>query len=68
MMVTSIFSFSHNVLKRHLSQTCQKVLLCGNGLILRIVLYRVKKKLKKLMQIVDVVVLYLVWDFFYFQS
>ena len=25
-------SFSHNVFKRFLFQTCQKVLLCGNGL------------------------------------
>ena len=32
MLVTSIFSFSHNVLKRLLSQTRQKVSLCGNGL------------------------------------
>ena len=30
-LVTSIFSFSHNVLKRLLSQTRQKVSLCGNG-------------------------------------
>ena len=29
---TSNFSFSHNVFKRLLSQTCQKVSLCGNGL------------------------------------
>ena len=29
---TSIFSFSHYVLKRLLSQTRQKVSLCGNGL------------------------------------
>ena len=32
MLVTSIFSFSHNVLKRLLPQACQKLLLCGNGL------------------------------------
>ena len=32
MLVTSIFSFSHHVLKRLLSQTRQKVSLCGNGL------------------------------------
>ena len=32
MLVTSIFSFSHNVLKRLLSQTHQKVSLCWNGL------------------------------------
>ena len=31
---TSNFSFSHNVFKRLLSQTRQKVSLCGNGLIL----------------------------------
>ena len=30
---TSNFSFSHNVFKRLLSQTCQKVSLCGNGVI-----------------------------------
>ena len=30
---TSNFSFSHNVFKRLLSQTRQKVSLCGNGLI-----------------------------------
>ena len=30
---TSNFSFSHNVFKRLLSQRCQKVSLCGNGLI-----------------------------------
>ena len=30
---TSNFSFSHNVFKRLLSQTHQKVSLCGNGLI-----------------------------------
>ena len=29
---TSNFSFSHNVFRRLLSQTCQKVSLCGNGL------------------------------------
>ena len=29
---TSNFSFSHNVFKWLLSQTCQKVSLCGNGL------------------------------------
>ena len=29
---TSNFSFSHNVSKRLLSKTCQKVSLCGNGL------------------------------------
>ena len=29
---TSNFSFSHNVFKRLLSRTRQKVLLCGNGL------------------------------------
>ena len=29
---TSNFSFSHYVFKRLLSQTCQKVSLCGNGL------------------------------------
>ena len=29
---TSNFSFSHNVFKRRLSQTRQKVSLCGNGL------------------------------------
>ena len=29
---TSNFSFSHNVFKRLLSQTCHKVSLCGNGL------------------------------------
>ena len=33
MLVSSIFSFPHNVLKKLLSQTCQKVSLCGNGLI-----------------------------------
>ena len=32
MLVSSIFSFSHNVLKRLISQTRQKVSLCGNGL------------------------------------
>ena len=31
-LVTSIFSFFHNILKRLLSQTRQKVSLCGNGL------------------------------------
>ena len=31
---TSNFSFSHNVFKRVLSLTCQKVSLCGNGLTL----------------------------------
>ena len=36
MLVTSIFSFSHNVLKRLLSQTRQKVSLCGNGLTIRL--------------------------------
>ena len=29
---TSNFSFTHNVFKRLLSQTCQKVSLCGKGL------------------------------------
>ena len=29
---TSNFSFSHSVFKRLVSQGCQKVLLCGNGL------------------------------------
>ena len=29
---TSNFSFSHNVFKRLLSQRCQNVSLCGNGL------------------------------------
>ena len=29
---TGNFSFSHNVFKRLLSQTCEKVSLCGNGL------------------------------------
>ena len=33
---TSNFSFSHNVFKRLLSQTSQKVSLCGNGLTLSI--------------------------------
>ena len=31
-LVTSIFSFSHNVLKRLFSETHQKMSLCGNGL------------------------------------
>ena len=31
-MVTSIFSISHNVFKRLVSQARQKVSLCGNGL------------------------------------
>ena len=31
---TSNFSFSHNVFKRLLSQSCQKVSSCGNGLTL----------------------------------
>ena len=38
---TSNFSFSHNVFKRLLSQTRQKVSLCGNGLKVRIVWWRV---------------------------
>ena len=33
MLVTSIFSFSHNVFKRHLSQGCLKSELCGKELI-----------------------------------
>ena len=32
MLVTSIFSFSHNVLKRILSKIRQKASLCWNGL------------------------------------
>ena len=32
MLVTSIFSFSHNVFKRLLSQGRQKAALCGKGL------------------------------------
>ena len=32
MLVSSIFSFSHNVFKRLVSQGRQKVSLCGNGL------------------------------------
>ena len=32
MLVTSIFSFSHNVCKRLLFQGCQKSRLCGKGL------------------------------------
>ena len=34
MLVTSNFSFSHGVFKRLVSQGCQKVSLCGNGLTL----------------------------------
>ena len=33
LLVTSNFSFSHSVFKRFVSQGCQKVSLCGNGLI-----------------------------------
>ena len=32
LLVTSNFSFSHSVFKRLVSQGCQKVSLCGNGL------------------------------------
>ena len=32
LLVTSNFSFSHSVFKRHVSQGRQKVSLCGNGL------------------------------------
>ena len=32
LLITSNFSFSHSVFKRLVSQGCQKVLLCGNGL------------------------------------
>ena len=32
MLVTSIFSFSHNVFLNFLFQTCEKSGLCGNGL------------------------------------
>ena len=41
---TSNFSFSHNVFKRLLSQRCQKVSLCGNGLIRRQILDSSKLK------------------------
>ena len=34
MLVTSIFSFSHNVFKRSLLQGCEKLGLCGKELIL----------------------------------
>ena len=39
-LVTSIFSFSHNVFKRPLSQTHQKASLCGNGLKQDFVIFR----------------------------
>ena len=35
LFVTSNFSFSHSVSKSLLSQGCQNVSLCGNGLMLR---------------------------------
>ena len=40
MLVTSIFSFSHNVLKRILSKGRLKSVLCGKGLIRLVIDYK----------------------------
>ena len=37
LLVTSNFSFSHSVFKRLVSQGCQKVSLCGNGLTAKVI-------------------------------
>ena len=43
LLVTSIFSFSHNVFKRLVSQGHQKVSLCGNGLNSKLIVTKAQK-------------------------